>query len=407
MTPHDADLPLKGRFLLLGVCGSIAAYKAAALVRLCTLAGADVQVLMTPAATRFVAPLTFGTLSGREPLIEVFPGDTPETWTQHVSLGISADLFVIAPATAQTLAKLAHGFSDSMLTATALSARCPILVCPAMDHDMALHAAVAANMDRLEEYGYSILPPEHGPLASGQVGSGRLPEPEKILTTILELLPAKSPGSLSHLRALVTAGPTREPIDPIRVLTNHSTGMMGYALATALRARGADVTLVSGPTSLQTPPGITRIDVSTAEEMHRAVQAHEDDDIVFMAAAVADYTPRAPADHKLKKQDSEMVLHLRPTPDILAGLGARKRPGQLLVGFAMETTDGLASARQKLESKNLDYVVLNNVTEDGAGFGLETNRVTILGHKGSVDQLPLMPKRAVAEALLERIFGDS
>lgn len=407
MTTHDADLPLRGQFLLLGVCGSIAAYKAAALVRLCTQAGADVQVLMTPAATRFVAPLTFGTLSGREPLIEVFPGDTPETWTQHVSLGISADLFVIAPATAQTLAKLAHGFSDSMLTATALAARCPILVCPAMDHDMALHAAVGANMNRLKEYGYTILPPEYGPLASGLVGAGRLLEPERILATILDMLPANPSGALSHLRALVTAGPTREPIDPIRVLTNHSTGTMGYALAAALRARGADVTLVSGPTSLQAPHGVTRIDVSTAEEMHHAVQAHEDADIVFMAAAVADYAPQEPADHKLKKQDSELVIRLRRTPDILAGLGARKRPGQLLVGFAMETTNGLASARQKLEAKNLDYVVLNNVTEYGSGFGVGTNRVAILGHNGSVDQLPRMPKRAVAEALLDRIFGDS
>lgn len=407
MTPHDANLPLKGRFLLLGVCGSIAAYKAASLARLCTLAGADVQVLMTPAASRFVAPLTFGTLSGREPLIEVFPGNTPEAWTQHVTLGLSADLFVIAPATAQTLAKLAHGFSDSMLTATALSARCPILVCPAMDHDMALHAAVAANMNRLEEYGYSILPPEHGPLASGLVGSGRLPQPEKILATILELLPTKSPGALSHLRALVTAGPTREHIDPIRMLSNPSTGTMGFALAAALRARGADVTLISGPTSLQAPPGVTRIDVSTAEEMRRAVHVHEDADVVFMAAAVADYTPHAPADHKLKKQGSELVLRLRRTTDILAGLGARKRHGQLLVGFAMETTDGLVSARQKLEAKNLDFVVLNNVTESGSGFGFGSNRVTVLGHNGSVDRLPLMPKRAVAEALLDRVFGDS
>lgn len=401
------DQPLTGRKLLLGVTGGIAAYKAATLVRLFKKAGADVQVLMTPDAGRFITPLTLGTLSGREVLIEIFPENEDGTWTKHVELGLWADLFVVAPATAQTLARLAHGFSDSMLTATALAARCPMLVCPAMDHDMYLHPATQANLERLRSYGYEVMPPGFGALASGLVGHGRMPEPEEIFARVVEKLSegegAASDASLEDVEVLVTAGPTRESLDPVRFLTNHSTGRMGFALAEAAARRGARVTLVSGPSALDTPKGVTRIDVVTAEEMHAEVQVRKDADLVLMAAAVADFTPETTSASKLKKTGDAMTLRLRPTPDILAALGREKRPGQTLVGFALETDDGLANARRKLEKKNLDWIVLNDPKEEGAGFGVGTNRVTLLHRSGRMEALPLMPKRAVAEAILDRV----
>ena len=395
---------LEGRKLLLGVTGSIAAYKAAELVRLLKKAGAEVQVLMTPDAARFITPLTLGTLSEREVLVEIFPENESGSWTKHVGLGLWADLFVVAPASAQTLAKLAHGFCDSMLTATALAARCPLLVCPAMDHDMFLHPATQANLDRLRGFGYAVMPPAHGELASGLVGEGRLPEPEDIVAHIENLLDEKS-GPLAGRHVLVTAGPTREALDPVRVLTNPSTGTMGYAVAGAAARRGARVTLVSGPTALAAPPGVERLDVTSAEEMHAAVMQHADADLVVMAAAVADYTPAQPSTSKLKKQDGDLTIRLRRTPDILAELGRQKRAGQVLVGFAMETDDALANARRKLKAKHLDFIVLNNLREPGAGFGPGTNRVTLLRAGGEPEELPLLPKREVAEALLERILG--
>ncbi len=409
MPDPSNETPLADRKLLLGVTGSIAAYKAAELIRLCKKAGAEVQVLMTPDAARFITPLTLGTLSEREVLTEIFPDNEQGSWTKHVSLGLWADLFVVAPATAQTIAKMAHGFSDSMLTATVLAARCPLLVCPAMDHDMYLHPATQANLERLRTFGYDVMTPGYGELASGLVGHGRMPEPEEILAHITETLDASaaSEGPLAGKHVLVTAGPTREPIDPVRVVTNHSTGSMGFAMAEAAARHGARVTLVSGPTTLETPGGIERIDVTTAEEMHAAVQSHADAHLVIMAAAVADYTPLDPASSKLKKQDDALTIHLRRTPDILAELGAQKRPGQMLVGFAMETDDGLANAQRKLNAKNLDWIVLNNVKEEGAGFGTGTNRVTLIGRGGHREDLPRMPKREVAEALLDRILGVS
>ena len=407
---------LTDRRLLLGVSGSIAAYKSAYLVRLLKKAGAAVQVLMTPDATRFISPLTLGTLSEREVLTEIFPDtedDAPDDgWTKHVSLGLWADLFVIAPATAQTMAALAHGFSDSMLTATALSARCPVLVCPAMDLDMYQHPATRRNMELLAEYGYHVLPAAHGELASGLVGKGRLPEPETIAQHIARLLKgrngdaaedAQNDGTLAGTHVLVTAGPTQEPIDPVRVITNHSTGTMGYALADAAARRGATVTLVSGPTQLDAPPGVTCIDVTTAEEMHAAVQQHASADLVLMAAAVADYTPAAPSSSKIKKGETFSSIDLRRTPDILKALGEEKRPGQTLVGFAMETDDGRANARRKLRSKNLDWIALNNLNEAGAGFGTGTNRITLIGCDDTEKVLPKMPKRAVAKALLDHV----
>jgi len=424
---------LAGRKVLLGVTGGIAAYKSALLVRLLKRSGAEVQVLMTPDAERFISALTLGTLSEREVLTDIFPENVEGSWTKHITLGLWADLFVVAPATAQTIAKLAHGFSDSMLTVTALAARCPMLVCPAMDHDMYIHPAVQANIERLQTLGYKVMAAESGELASGLVGQGRMPEPEAILERVVHEIaisadlpapagsgdsaaakpapvsPAVSPTEassfndnalLSGKTVLVTAGPTREPIDPVRVFTNRSTGTMGFALAAAAQALGADVTLVAGPTMLATPRGVTRVNVETAAEMHAAVEARADADLIVMAAAVADYTPEAVAPGKLKKQEGPLTLRFTRTVDILAALGQEKRPDQQLIGFALETEDGLARARQKLAQKNLDWIALNHANEEGAGFGTETNRITLLGADGSRTELSRQPKAAIARELL-------
>jgi len=418
MSPSSTP-DLAGRRLLLGVTGSIAAYKAAPLVRLLKKAGGDVRVLMTPDAERFVSPLTLGTLSEHEVLTEIFPENEEGDWTKHVSLGHWADLFVVAPATAQTIAKLAHGFCDSMLTATALSARCPLLVCPAMDRDMYRHRTTQDNLDRLSDIGYTVMPAAHGELASGLIGKGRLPAPERICDRVEELLadPGESvadvdsrmhdhgEGSdLTGTRVLVTAGPTHEPVDPVRVFTNRSTGTMGYAIAAAAARRGANVTLVTGPTSLDPPESVETVSVQTADEMHEAVQARRTEvDHVYMAAAVADYAPVDRSETKRKKDDSELTLHLSRTPDILKALGEQKRPGQTLVGFALETDDEHENARRKLDDKNLDWIVLNNPTEEGAGFGRTTNRVTLLGRNGTEEELPKMAKSDLAEVLLDRV----
>jgi phosphopantothenoylcysteine decarboxylase/phosphopantothenate--cysteine ligase len=409
---------LTGRHLLLGVTGSIAAYKAAPLVRLFKKAGAEVRVLMTPDAERFIPALTLGTLSENEVLTEIFPENEEGSWTKHVTLGQWADLFVVAPATAQTVAKLAHGFCDTMLTATALSARCPLLVCPAMDRDMYRHAATQDNLERLEEIGYAVMPAAHGELASGLVGQGRMPEPEAIRTRVADMLAERAGADedargddrtsedLAGASVLVTAGPTREPFDPVRVLTNRSTGTMGYALARAAAERGGDVTLVTGPTTLSPPDGMEVVRTETAEEMNEAVQAHGPAaDLVFMAAAVADYAPADVSATKRKKGDEDLTLRLRRTPDILKALGERKRPGQVLVGFAMETGNGLENARRKLTEKNLDWIVLNDLTEEGAGFGPSTNRVTLLSRGGTAEDLPLMQKSEVATAILDRVLA--
>lgn len=404
MTPESLA-SLEGRHLLLGVTGSIAAYKAAELVRLFKKAGAEVQVIMTPDATRFITPLTLGTLSEREVLVDLFPENEPGSWTKHVHLGRWADLAVVAPATAQTLARLAHGFCDTMLAATLLSARCPVLLCPAMDHDMYHHPATQRNLELLRRYGYEILPPEFGELASGLVGDGRLPDPERIAAQVAALLARRH--SLAGKHVLVTAGPTREMIDPVRCLTNPSTGTMGFALARAAARRGARVTLITGPTLLPTPPGVTRIDVTSAREMYEAVLRHADTaDFVFMAAAVADYAPVETSPSKLKKEADELVLRLRRTPDILAELGRRRRPDQVLVGFAMETDNALENAREKLRRKNLDWIALNRLNEPGAGFGTGTNRLTLLHRSGHLEELPLLPKDEAAEALIDHVLRE-
>jgi phosphopantothenoylcysteine decarboxylase/phosphopantothenate--cysteine ligase len=442
--PSGRDAPpekeLSGRNLLLGVSGGIAAYKTAPLVRRFKKAGADVQVLMTESARRFVSPLTLGTLSEREVLSAIFPDGPGEpeseggAWTKHVSLGLWADLFVVAPATAQTLAKLAGGFSDSMLTATALSAQCPLLVCPSMDRDMYAHPAVERNLRTLSGDGHTVMPAARGELASGLTGPGRMPEPRAIFDRVAAMLsdreeekgkrgrggprtaggtePAKPPPyPLADRRVLVTAGPTREPIDPVRHLSNPSTGTMGFALAEAAAQRGAAVTLVAGPTGLATPPGVERVDVETADEMHAAATEHAAGaDLVLMAAAVADYTPAAPSDAKLKKDRQNgdaLVLRLHRTPDILAALGEKKPGGQRLLGFALETDDGPTHARRKLREKNLDWIVLNSPTREGSGFGTGANEVTLIGADGREEAFDRMPKRALADALLDRVAAST
>jgi len=414
---------LSGRKILMGVTGGIAAYKSALLVRLLKRSGAEVQVLMTPDAERFISALTLGTLSEREVLTDIFPENAEGSWTKHITLGLWADLFVVAPATAQTIAKLAHGFSDTMLTVTALAARCPLLVCPAMDHDMYIHPAVQDNLERLRGLGYAVMEADSGELASGLVGQGRMPEPEAILQRVVQAIerreatppvasgdsasaeaipapPSTAPPVLAGKTVLVTAGPTREPIDPVRVFTNRSTGTMGFALAAAAQALGGDVTLVAGPTALPTPAGVTRVNVETAAEMHAAVDARADAALVIMAAAVADYTPATVAESKLKKDEAGLTLHFERTVDILAVLGQQKRPGQQLIGFALETDNGVAHARQKLQRKNLDWIALNRANEAGAGFGPGTNRITLLGADGSRTELATQPKPAIARALL-------
>lgn len=400
---------LSGKRIILGITGGIAAYKASELIRLYKKAGADVQVVMTPTAEKFVTPLTLGTLSERPVHAEIFPENELGSWTKHIEFGLWGDVYVIAPATAQTMAKLASGMCDSMLTAVALAARCPILVCPAMDHDMWEHPATQESVQTLEGFGYQIMEPEEGELASGLIGKGRLPEPENIFERTEEILADaanKKKGRLAGTKVLVTAGPTREAIDPVRFISNYSTGTMGYEIAAAAERRGADVILVSGPTSLDTPDGVHRVDVTTAAEMYDAVHKETNAEIIIMVAAVADYAPANPATTKIKKDGKEPDLNLKPTQDILASLGAEKKDGQMLVGFALETDNAEENARIKLEKKNLDWIILNNLNEEGAGFGTETNRVTMIGRDGTEEQLPLMEKREVAEYILDRVLGE-
>jgi phosphopantothenoylcysteine decarboxylase / phosphopantothenate---cysteine ligase len=397
---------LTGKKILIGVCGGIAAYKMCMVVRLLKKAGAEVRVVMTQAATQFVAPLTFSTLSQEEVLVSLWPDSAHSSTSagvRHIDLGLWADAMLIAPATANTIAKLAHGFADSALTSVALALRCPLVVAPAMDMDMFGHQAVQENLALLRRRGAFILRPDRGELASGLTGAGRLPEPEAIvayLESVLEPLPSDLQGR----RVLVSAGPTYEPIDPVRFIGNRSSGKMGFALARAAAARGAIVTLVSGPVSLETPQNVARIDVETAGQMHdRIVQCYAESDIVIMAAAVADYTPSAVAPTKIKKQKSgaELVLELRSTTDILKELGAQKHG--IIVGFALETDNELSHAQEKLRAKNCDMIVLNSMQDEGAGFGTETNLVTLVKKDGTSDRLPLISKDEAAGKILDAV----
>ncbi|MEM0962194.1 MAG: bifunctional phosphopantothenoylcysteine decarboxylase/phosphopantothenate--cysteine ligase CoaBC [Bacteroidota bacterium] len=417
-------MSLDGKRIVLGITGSIAAYKAADLTRRLVKAGAEVQPVMTAAAARFIPPLTIATLAGRPVLSELFPeaGDAQDAWTKHVDLGLWADGIVVAPCTAQTLATLAGGFCDSMLAAIVLSARCPVLVSPAMDHDMWGHRATQRNVRQLEADGVTVVAPAHGELASGLVGDGRLPEPEALVEQIgawlhedgapetkdrthAEAAQASSvlgPQSLAGRHVLVTAGPTREAIDPVRFLSNGSTGQMGFALAAAAARRGARVTLLAGPVALDTPPGVDRVDIVTADDL-LAAALDPDPDLVIATAAVSDYAPAEVSGHKLKKSDDDLTLHLRRTPDVLGALGDRKRDGQTLVGFALETQDGETHAREKLARKNLDWIALNIQGEAGAGMGSATNRVTLLGAGGQRIEIPTASKADVAEAILDAV----
>ncbi|MFR9524345.1 MAG: bifunctional phosphopantothenoylcysteine decarboxylase/phosphopantothenate--cysteine ligase CoaBC [Rikenellaceae bacterium] len=386
--------------ILLCVTGSIAAYKAAVLCRIFKVAGCEVKVIMTPLAKEFITPLTMATLSKNPILVEFFNPENGE-WNSHVSLGEWADCMVIAPATANTIAKMAHGVADNLLLTTYLSARCPVVVAPAMDLDMYAHAATQENLDVIRRRGVKVVEPESGELASGLIGKGRMSEPEQIAAEVLALT-AQKKKSLEGKHFVVTAGATIEAIDPVRYISNHSTGKMGYAIAAALACRGAQVTLVSGRTALATPAGVDRLDVVSAQDMYQAsLQAFKTADGAVMCAAVADYTPDSVSDVKIKKADSELSISLRRTKDIAAALGAEKGE-KLLVGFALETNDELENAEKKLEKKNFDFVVLNSLRDQGAGFGVDTNKVTFVG-RGFRQELPLMAKSKVAESIIDKI----
>jgi phosphopantothenoylcysteine decarboxylase/phosphopantothenate--cysteine ligase len=393
---------LTGKRILLGVTGSIAAYKAVELLRELTKRGAEVQVVMTEAATRFVAPLTFETLSRQPVLLDMF-SLAYGSHIGHIEATARADLFVIAPATAHTIAKLAHGLADDFLSNIYLASRCPVLVAPAMDSDMYQHVAVQENLARLRDRGVHIVGPASGELASGLTGPGRLVEPPEIVEAIEKLLAPTQ--DLAGEVVLVTAGPTREPLDPVRYLSNRSSGKMGYAIAKAAAARGARVILVSGPTALAPPRGVDVIHVETAQQMHDAVLAKlHAATVVIKAAAVADYRPKQMAGRKLKKDEAVIEVRLEPTPDILAEVGKRKER-RILVGFAAETEDLVANARKKLQRKNLDLMVANDVSQPGAGFDSDTNAVKILDAQGGVEEIPLQSKRSVADRVLDRVVG--
>ncbi len=402
---------MQGKKILLGVSGSISAYKSALMVRLLVKAGAEVQVVMTESAKTFITPLTLATLSKR-PVLSVFANDDTGTWNNHVDLGLWADALVIAPASARTLARCAHALCDDLLSAVYLSAKCPVFFAPAMDLDMYRHPATLDNLRRLESFGNHIIRAEFGELASGLVGEGRLSEPETIFSVVSEALSAKRVSGnslvthhLSLITVLITAGPTQEAIDPVRFISNHSTGKMGYALARAFAEAGATVVLVSGPTALPLPhPTVRRVDVRSAQEMYEATDREfAGADVVILSAAVADYTPTHPADQKIKKKEATFSLELTKTVDIAATLGQQKRAGQILVGFALETNNEEENARKKLISKNLDLIVLNSLRDAGAGFGHDTNKITVIDRDGPVHEFDLKLKEELARDLLSLV----
>ncbi|MBE6203256.1 MAG: bifunctional phosphopantothenoylcysteine decarboxylase/phosphopantothenate--cysteine ligase CoaBC [Rikenellaceae bacterium] len=392
---------LKGKHIVLGITGSIAAYKAAMLCRLLVKEGAEVRVIMTPLAKQFITPLTMATLSKHPILVEFFNPENGE-WNSHVSLGEWADMLLIAPATANTLAKMTTGIADNLLLTTYLSARSKVAVAPAMDLDMYAHITTQQNLRTLAERGVAIIEPAAGELASGLVGKGRMAEPEDIVEQVKALFAAEVCRTMEGKSYIVTAGATIEPIDPVRYITNHSTGKMGYAIAEELAARGASVKLITGRTALATPKGVERVDVLTAEDMYNAaVEAWKGADGAVMCAAVADYTPQHVAERKLKKSDDDMRIELKRTKDIAKELGAMKGE-RVLVGFALETDNEAANAEGKLERKNLDFVVLNSLRDKGAGFGGDTNKITIID-KASATEHPLMSKRDVARIIVDKI----
>ena len=392
---------LSGKTIVLGVTGGIACFKAAALASMLKKQHADVQVIMTENATKFVTPLTFEQLTGNKALVDTFDRNFVHA-VEHISVADRADFVLIAPATANVIAKLAHGLADDMLTTTVLACRCKKAVAPAMNTGMYENPVTQDNIETLRHYGWEIVDPAEGRLACGAEGKGRLPEPEDLLEVCLHALAHEK--DLLGKRVLVTAGPTQEALDPVRYLTNHSSGRMGYAIAAAAARRGAIVTLVSGPVALKKPAYVNTVDVVTAEDMFDAVMQYAPDaDIIIKAAAVADYRPAAVSDNKLKKSDDALSIPLERTKDILGTLGKEKREGQFLCGFSMETENMLENSRKKLEKKNLDMIAANNVKEPGAGFAVETNVLTLITKDGET-ALPLMRKDAAADALLDAII---
>ncbi len=394
---------LSGKKILIGITGSIAAYKSIYLVRLLIKAGAEVKVILTPSAKDFVSSLTLSTLSKNPVLVDLFD---EQSWANHVMLGRWADVMVIAPLSCNTLAKMATGICDNLLIATYLSATCPVVVAPAMDEDMWLHATTKENLLKLESVGNNIIPVEKGELASGLYGDGRMAEPEQIVEFISANFFLSKP--LSGKKALVTAGPTYEAIDPVRFIGNHSSGKMGMAIAKELEKRGAEVTLILGPSSIATPVnGIKIINVKSAEEMFNACdKIFNETDIAIMSAAVADYTPITKASEKIKKKENTFTIELTKTKDILENLGQRKTTGQVLVGFALETQNEKEYALDKLKRKNADWIVMNSLRDNDAGFGVDTNKITIFGRNGEEIIFETKTKTKVAKDIIDTIIQN-
>ncbi len=392
---------IKGKKIVLGITGSIAAYKAAVLTRGLIKKGAEVQIVITPAGKEFITPVTLSALTSK-PVISEFFAQRDGTWHSHVDLGLWADAMLIAPATASTIGKMAHGIADNMLITTYLSMKAPVFIAPAMDLDMFAHPATQHNLDILRSYGNHIIEPASGELASHLVGKGRMEEPEQIIEVLEAFFTRKQ--ELNGKKILITAGPTYEKIDPVRFIGNYSSGKMGYALAEACAERGAEVTLVSGPVNLKvTHPNIHRMDVESAEQMYNAaVSAYTEADAGILCAAVADFTPETVAGQKIKREKDDLVLRLKPTHDIAAALGKQKQAHQKLVGFALETTDEVAHAQDKLNRKNFDFIVLNSLNDKGAGFRCDTNKITIIDRQGTTPY-PLKGKKEVADDIIDRL----
>lgn len=393
---------LNQKNIILGVCGSIAAYKSALLVRALIKAGANVKVILTADAANFITPLTLATLSKNPVYTQYFEAETG-VWSNHVELGLWADYMIIAPASANTIAKMANGLCDNLLTAVYLSAKCPVLFAPAMDLDMWKHESTRENIAQLQNFGNTIIAPNNGELASGLFGEGRMAEPEEITDFLIQYIKKDLP--LLGKKALVTAGPTYEAIDPVRFIGNHSSGKMGFAIAEHLVALGAEVTLITGPTTEKSKLNLNRIDVVSAAQMLEACQANfAQSDILVMSAAVADYTPVAVAEQKIKKTESEFSISLKKTTDILANLGQQRQKGQILVGFALETEQEEAYAQSKLQKKNLDLIVLNSLNDNGAGFKTNTNKISIFNKKLEQTTFELKSKKEVAVDICNEIL---
>jgi phosphopantothenoylcysteine decarboxylase/phosphopantothenate--cysteine ligase len=389
---------LKGKTVLLGVTGGIAAYKAAALASALVKLHATVEVIMTKNATEFITPLTFEELTGHRVMVDTFDRNFQHQ-VEHISLAQRTDVMIIAPATANVCAKLAHGLADDMLTTTALACRCPKLIAPAMNTNMYDNPVTQDNLTLLRRYGWEVIEPNSGRLACGAIGKGKLPEPEELVQYLLRAI--AFPKDLDGKNVLVTAGPTQEALDPVRFLTNHSSGKMGYAIAKMAMLRGAHVTLISGPTAITPPPFVKVIRITTAQEMFEAVAAEAPTaDFIFKAAAVADYTPALFSDEKMKKKDGDMAIPLKRTQDILKYLGENRRSGQIICGFSMETENMLENSREKLTKKCVDMICANNLKQDGAGFGVDTNVITLITAKESIE-LPLLSKEEAANAIVD------